>query len=71
MKSFDTDIEFKDGNAVLKIKHEGSDGGVTLEAHVKAKKLMLKVIDKIEEVIPGDQKAQAAILKAIVEKIDL
>lgn len=67
----EVDVEFKDGKAVLKLEHEGSDAGASVEVYVKAKKLLLKAIDKIEEVIPGDQKPQAAALKLIIEKLDV
>lgn len=58
------DVEFKDGRAVLKAEHEGSDGGVKIEGYVKADKLIGKALDELERIIPGDQKPMVAAAKA-------
>lgn len=67
----DIDFNFKDGQAVVTVKHVGADGYATLEAGLDAKPFLNKVIDKIEELIPGDQKQYAALLKLALDKIDI
>lgn len=71
LKGAEVDFDFKGGQAVITVKHVGSDGFATLEAGINAKPFLNKVIDKIEELIPGDQKQYAALLKLALDKVEL
>jgi hypothetical protein len=66
----DYDVDFKGGKAVVKLVHVGKVGSVKLEGELEAKPFINKFIDKLEELIPGDQKIHAALLKAAVEKLE-
>lgn len=71
LKGADVDFDIKGGQVIVKVEHVGSQGYAKLEAGVDALPFLNKAIDKIEELIPGDQKAIAQSLKLILSKVEL
>lgn len=71
LKGAEIDFDFKDGKVIVKVEHVGKIGYANLEVGGDAKPFLNKVIDKIEELIPGDQKQYAALLKLALEKVEL
>lgn len=57
----------------LDLVHQGKIGGIKIriEGHAKFIPMVEKAIDKLEEIIPGDQKAVAEMLKTAVKNIKI
>lgn len=68
-------VELKDENLVgsVDLVHEGKIGGlkVSISGHAKFMPALEKAIDKLEEIIPGDQKAIAEMLKTAIKSIKI
>jgi hypothetical protein len=69
-KELEFDLDFKGGKAIVKISHEGAHGFAKLEAGADALPVLNKAIDKIEELVPGDQKQYAALLKVALSNLE-
>jgi hypothetical protein len=69
----DLKFDFEGGHAVVSgtVEHVGSQGSVEVQikAKVNASPIISKVVDIIEEVIPGDQKALAEELKVKIKEL--
>lgn len=68
-------LVLKEENLVgaVELVHQGKIGGIKIKIEGKAKFIPMveKAIDKLEEIIPGDQKAVAEMLKAAVKNIKI
>ena len=68
-------VELKEENLVgsVDLVHEGKLGGlkIAISGHAKFMPALEKAIDKLEELIPGDQTAIASMLKTAVRSIKI
>lgn len=68
-------IKLEDENIVgsVDLVHQGKLGGLTvnIKGNFKLMPMLEKGIDKLEELIPGDQKAVASMLKSAVRQIKI
>lgn len=68
-------VELVDENIVASVDlvHEGKIGGlkVNVSGHFKFLPLVNTLVDKLEELIPGDQKVIASIIKDQIAKIKI
>lgn len=68
-------LALKEENLVgaLELVHQGKIGGIKIKIEGQAKFIPMveKAIDKLEEIIPGDQKAVAEMLKAAVKNLKI
>lgn len=68
-------IELKEENLIgsVDLVHEGKIGGikVNISGYAKFIPMLDSAIDKLEEIIPGDQKAVAEMLKAALKNIKI
>ena len=65
-KVVDFDLEIVDGKIILKLSHEGSDAGAEVKVTLNSDRLL----DKLEQKIPGDwDKGVIAIIKAALAQI--
>ena len=71
LKGAEIDFDLKGGKVIVKVEHVGKHGYAKLEAGADAKPFLEKAIDKVEELIPGDQKAIAQALKLALSKVEL
>jgi hypothetical protein len=60
------DIEFVGGKLVAKLAYDGADLDGDISVAFSAMQVVEAMIDKAEEVIPGDQKMFAEMLKQFV-----
>lgn len=70
----DADVDFKDGKAVIKLKHVGAHAEVDLEVRADALPIIDKVLDpvlkKLDDLFPGDQsELLAKVKKAAIEAL--
>lgn len=67
----DLDIKFVGGQVEVsgKVVHQGKIGGaeIAVKANLDSKPFLFAAVDKLEELIPGDQKAIAVMLKGLIE----
>lgn len=62
-------LKFDGGKLVADVEYAGADGAGKLVLSYNAASVINVIIDKAEEVIPGDQKALAALLKSFLEGV--
>jgi hypothetical protein len=59
-------FKFEGGKLVAQLMYDGTDMDGEIMIKFEASKIFDAIVDKAEKVIPGDQKALAALLKAYI-----
>jgi hypothetical protein len=70
LKGAEVSFHLNEGKISIGVEHVGKDGGAKLEAYYEAKSFINKLVDSVEEKIPGDQKAIAAAFKAMIAGLE-